>query len=195
MAFNGGRALAIVERMRGLGVVGGEPVLTELNPVIPRAAQAGCAAFEVDTEDFLMQRVLDLDSSLGQVPLVESDFDEPVVNLVMNACHAMKSKMDELGSSYEPVLSVSSRQVGDMVEVRVHDNGPGISDDVLPRIFNPFFSTRAGAMGAGLGLPIAANVARRSGGDLSVDTVYGEFCQLRSISTERSAIRPGEHAF
>ena len=175
VAFNGGRALAIVERMRGLGVVGGEPVLTELNPVILQAAQAGCAAFQADTDDFQVRPVFDFDSSLGEVPLVESDFGEAVVNLVTNACHAMKSKMDELGSGYEPVLSVSSRQVGDMIEVRIRDNGPGISDDVLPRIFNPFFSTRAGAMGAGLGLPIAADVARRSGGDLSVDTVYGEY--------------------
>ena len=175
VAFNGGRALAIVERMRGLGVVGSEPVLTELNPVVRQAARVGCNAFEADSEDFAVQTVFDLDSSLGQIPLVESDFGEAVVNLVMNACYAMRTKREELGEGYEPVLSVSSRLVGDMAEVSVRDNGPGIAEDVLPRIFNPFFSTRAGAMGAGLGLPIAADVARRSGGDLSVDTVYGEY--------------------
>jgi signal transduction histidine kinase len=60
----------------------------------------------------------------------------------------------------------------------VQDNGPGIADDVLGRIFNPFFSTREGASGAGLGLPIAADVARRLGGDLSVDTVYGEYAEF-----------------
>ena len=60
----------------------------------------------------------------------------------------------------------------------MRDNGPGIADDVVGRIFNPFFSTRDGALGAGLGLPIAADVARRLGGDLSVDTVYGEYAEF-----------------
>ena len=65
-----------------------------------------------------------------------------------------------------------------MAEIRVRDNGTGISDDVLGRIFNPFFSTRDGAAGAGLGFPLAADVARRFGGDLSVDTVDGEYAEL-----------------
>ena len=65
-----------------------------------------------------------------------------------------------------------------MVEVRIRDNGTGISEDVLGHIFNPFFSTRDGALGAGLGLPIAADVARRLGGHLTVDTAFGEFTEF-----------------
>jgi signal transduction histidine kinase len=75
-------------------------------------------------------------------------------------------------------LAVSSRLVDGTAEVKVRDNGPGIADDVVGHIFNPFFSTRDGALGAGLGLPIAADVARRLGGDLSVDTVYGEYAEF-----------------
>ena len=60
----------------------------------------------------------------------------------------------------------------------MRDNGTGIADDVLGQIFNPFFSTREGVLGAGLGLPIAADVARRLGGDLSVDTVQGEYTEF-----------------
>lgn len=178
VAFNGGRALAIVERMRGLGVLGSEPVLADLNPILRQAAQTASEAVEAESEGFSVQPVLDLDASIGQVPLVESDFGEAVMNLVTNACHAMQQKQQEAGGNYEPALSVSSRLVDDLVEVRVRDNGSGIADDVLPRIFNPFFSTRAGAIGAGLGLPIAADVVRRLGGDLSVDTAYGEFAEF-----------------
>ncbi len=177
---NGGRALAIVERMRGLGVVGGEPVLTDLNPVIRQAVQSGCKAFAKDSKDFSVEPIFDLDSAVGDVPLVERDFDEAVLGLVSNACYAMRLKQEDLGDDYEPVLAVSSRLVDDnIVEVRVRDNGPGIADDVVGRIFNPFFSTRGGAMGAGLGLPIAADVARRLGGDLSVDTLYGEYAEFK----------------
>ena len=184
---NGGRALAIVERMRGLGVVGGEPVLTDLNSVLGQAAQSACDIFGAEWDDATVQLVLDLDPSLGDVPLVERDFDEAVLNLVSNAYFAMRLKREELGDSYEPVLAVSSRLVDGMAEVKVRDNGPGIAEDVVGHIFNPFFSTRDGALGAGLGLPIAADVARRLGGDLLVDTVVGEYAEFTMTLPATSA--------
>ncbi len=174
---NGGRALAIVERMRGLGVTGGDPVVVGLNEVLREAVNSGCNTFNAQWQDFSVEPVLDLDKPVGETTLVERDFSEALLNLVSNAFYAMDQKR-QASEGYEPVLAVSSRRVGDMVEIRVRDNGTGISDDVLGRIFNPFFSTRDGAAGAGLGLPLAADVARRFGGDLSVDTVEGEYAEF-----------------
>ena len=174
---NGGRALAIVERMRGLGVTGGDPVVVDLNEVLRRSVHSGCTTFSAQWQDFSVEPVLDLDESVGDATLVERDFSDALINLVSNAFYAMGQKR-KASEGYEPVLIVSSRRVGDMVEIRLRDNGTGISDDVLGRIFNPFFSTRDGAAGAGLGLPIAADVARRFGGDPSVDTVYGEYAEF-----------------
>ena len=202
VSYNGGRALAIVERMRSLSVESGTPVLTEVNPVLRQAAQQGCETFMTEWEDFNVELVLDLDPTVGEAMLVEREFGEAVVNLVSNACYAMRQKQqgqapeDEAGDQagagvngdgavewepgrvYEPVLTVSSHIVEDVIEVRVRDNGPGIEEDVVGRIFNPFFTTREGALGAGLGLPIAADVARRMGGDLVVDTVVGEYAEF-----------------
>ncbi len=161
---NGGRALVIVERMRGMGVVGGEPVMTDLNGVLQSAVQLGSETFSAEWQDFSIQPVFDLDASLGEAPLVERDFSEAILNLVSNACYAMRLKRDASDDSYEPMLAISTRLAGDVAEIRVRDNGPGIPDDVVGRIFNPFFSTRDGALGAGLGLPIAADMARRLGG-------------------------------
>ena len=73
---------------------------------------------------------------------------------------------------------MSTRLVDGNVEIRIRDNGTGIPDDVVGNIFNPFFSTREGASGSGLGLSIAADVARRLGGELSVDTVHGEYAEF-----------------
>ena len=174
---NGGRALAIVERMRGLGVTGGDPVMVGLNEVLREAVNSGCNTFNAQWQDFSVDPVLDLDGSVGETTLVERDFSEALLTLVSNAFYAMDQKR-QASEGYEPVLAVSSRRVGDMAEIRVRDNGTGISDDVLGRIFNPFFSTRDGAAGAGLGLPLAADVARRFGGDLSVDTVYREYAEF-----------------
>ena len=175
---NGGRALAIVERMRGLGVVGGRPAMTDLNAVLREAVQTGFKTFSAEWQDFSMRQNFDLDTSLQEMLLVEGDFGEAILNLVSNACYAMRSNLNSSDQGYEPVLTVSSKRVDDFVEIRIRDNGPGIADDVVGHIFNPFFSTRDGASGAGLGLPIAADVARRLGGDLLVDTVFGEFTEF-----------------
>ena len=181
VCVNGGRALAIVERMRTMGVEGGESVPVNLNSVLPQIINAGCEAFEAQWRDFSVERVLELDPSVGDVPLAEHDFGEAMVNIVSNACYAMQLKREEMGKDYHPVLSVSSALRDDMVEVRVRDNGTGIADDVAEHIFNPFFSTRDGALGAGLGLPIAADVAQRLGGHIEMDTVYGEYAEFIMI--------------
>ncbi len=178
VSYNGGRALAIVERMRGLSADGGAPVLTDLNAVLRQAAQQGRDTFETEFEEFHVELAFELDEAVGEQMLAERDFGEAVVNLVSNACFAMQTKRAEAGDEYQPLLTVSSHLADDTVEVRVRDNGPGIAEDNLGRIFNPFFSTRDGALGAGLGLPIAADVARRLGGDLVADTVFGEFAEF-----------------
>ena len=178
ISYNGGRALAIVERMRGLSADGGTTVMTDLNAVLRQAAQQGRETFESEFEDFHVELAFELDESVGEQMLAERDFGEAVVNLVSNACFAMQTKRSEAGEEYQPHLTVSSHLGDDMVEVRVRDNGPGIAEENLGRIFNPFFSTRDGALGAGLGLPIAADVARRLGGDLVVDSVFGEYAEF-----------------
>ena len=175
---NGGRALAIVERMRGLGVGGGETAEVDLNELLWTSVRSGCNIFTSEWQDFSIQPTFDLDQSIGEVSLVEKDFGEAILNLVSNACFAMRQKREDGDQDYQPELVVSTRLVDGNVEIRIRDNGTGIPDDVVGNIFNPFFSTREGASGSGLGLPIAADVARRSGGELSVDTVHGEYAEF-----------------
>ncbi len=175
---NGGRALAIVERMRGLGVGGGEPAEVDLNEMLWTSVRSGCNIFTAEWQDFSIQPTFDMDQAIGEVSLVEKDFGEAILNLVSNACFAMRQKRDLVDEDYQPELVVSTRLVDGNVEIRIRDNGTGIPDDVVGNIFNPFFSTREGASGSGLGLPIAADVARRSGGELSVDTVHGEYAEF-----------------
>ena len=190
---NGGRALAIVERMRALGVIGGEPVMTDLNGVIQSAVQTACAAFSSRTQNFAVQPTFDLDPSVGEVPLVEGDFLEVMVNLVSNACQAMLQKQDASDQPYEPELAITTQLTESAALIRIRDNGTGIADDVIGYIFNPFFTTQSGTLGAGLGLTIAADVARRLGGDLSVDTVYGEYTEFTmSVPAAAGALQDAE---
>ncbi len=190
---NGGRALAIVERMRGFGVIGGEAAPVELNGALREAVLSGCSTLNSEWEGFSIQPVFDMDPEVGEMTLVERDFDEAILNLVSNSYFAMHEK-SRASEGYEPALFISTRRIDDTVEIRVRDNGPGIPDDIVGRIFNPFFSTRDGAVGAGLGLPLAADVARRYGGDLSVDTVHGEYAEfLMTLQlTGEDAVEPAD---
>ena len=175
---NGGRVLAIVNRMRGLGVVGGEPEPADLNTELRMAVQASCISFANENDGFEVKPSFEFDDSVGEVMLAAHDFGEAVKNLVSNACFAMRIKSEPLNGNYTPSLTVSTQHVGNMIEVKFRDNGTGISDEAVGRIFDPFFSTRDGALGAGLGLPVASDVARRAGGDLIVDTVPGDYAEF-----------------
>ena len=175
---NGGRALAIVERMQGLGAGGGEPVPVDLNGVVRSSVEVACSAFGARIQDFEVEPVFDLDPSVGDVPVVEGDFIGAMVNLVSNACQAMHQKQADSEGDYKPELAVGTRLNEGKAEIRIRDNGTGIADDIIDLIFNPFFTTHSGTLGAGLGLTIAADVARRLGGDLSVDSVHGEYAEF-----------------
>ena len=174
---NGGRALAIVERMRGFGEIGGNAALVDLNDTLREAVHSGCSTLNTKWADFSVEPSFDLDPTVGEMTLVERDFGEAILNLVSNAYLAMHDKSSNT-EGYEPTLSIATRRMEDAVEIRLRDNGPGIPEDIVGRIFNPFFSTRDGAVGAGLGLPLAADVARRYGGDISVNTELGEYAEF-----------------
>jgi signal transduction histidine kinase len=87
------------------------------------------------------------------------------LNLIMNAAQALD------GSGIKRnVVTVSSFEEGPYVVVQVQDNGPGISPEVLPRIFDSFFTTKPRGVGTGLGLPISQGIVRSLGGEITVDS-------------------------
>ncbi len=175
---HGGRVMGIVERMRAFGGVGGNPVLTDVNEALMVGVEAECIKFEAGKGGMRVPPTFDLDASIGDVMLSPHDFAEAVGNIVTNACFAMRSKKESLGDGYEPALLITSRRNGDEIEVRIRDNGPGIPEDETDRVFDLFYSTHQGAMGSGLGLPLASDVARRAGGDLTVNSVHGEYAEF-----------------
>lgn len=106
-----------------------------------------------------------------QLPPVEGDavqLHQVLMNLVLNAFEAMDARPPG-----QRTLVVSTRLEGDgNVRLAVADSGPGIPPDQLPRIFDPFYTTKA--TGMGLGLPICRKILVLHGGKLSVDSRVGE---------------------
>jgi signal transduction histidine kinase len=86
------------------------------------------------------------------------------------------------GGDYEPILTASTKTLGDRVEIRIRDNGTGMTPDVKEKMFNPFFTTKPTGEGTGLGLSISHDIiVKQHGGSIEVETQPGEFTEIRII--------------
>jgi signal transduction histidine kinase len=117
---------------------------------------------------YVAEAVTDLDPALPPVRCLAGELKQVILNLVINAAHAIAEakRTDGLGR-----ISVSTRQNGELVEIRIEDNGVGIPAAIQSRIFDPFFTTKEVGKGTGQGLAIARNViVKKHGGTLSFET-------------------------
>jgi signal transduction histidine kinase len=113
----------------------------------------------------------DLDTEIKKVPLIAEDFSRVILNLCNNAFDAMRERTTEKG--YKAVLQISTQKCNGLVKVSVKDNGPGISPDILNSILQPFFTTKKGTEGTGLGLSLSNEIVKAHGGEIEVNSVPG----------------------
>ena len=132
----------------------------------------------------------DFDETLGKIDIIPQDIGRVILNLITNAFYACaerrrlseaetsRSAVDEkkkqLGSVYEPTVSVKTRKTNNKVELLVNDNGNGIPQKVVDKIFQPFFTTKPSGQGTGLGLSMSYDIVKAHGGELKVQTTEGE---------------------
>jgi len=115
----------------------------------------------------------DFDESIGLIEVVGQDIGRAILNLITNAFYAIHEKdkrMKQEGEPYSPLVSVTTKRTGKTIEIRVEDNGPGIPQHVLDKIFQPFFTTKPTGQGTGLGLSLAYDIIKAHQGELKVVT-------------------------
>lgn len=118
---------------------------------------------------------LDLATDLPPVPCIQGEFNQVVLNLIVNAVHAVEDRIEKDPGAGAGVISIATRRMENHVEVRVRDNGIGIPDMIRPKIFDPFFTTKEVGRGTGQGLAISRSViVDRLGGRLTFDSRVGE---------------------
>ena len=101
------------------------------------------------------------------------------MNLFNNAFYAVNEKRKQAGSDYEPQVSVTTKKVGTILELTVRDNGPGISQEILDKIFQPFFTTKPTGKGTGLGLSLSYDIITKTHqGEISVKSREGEWTEF-----------------
>ncbi|CAN5349510.1 hypothetical protein BH20BAC1_BH20BAC1_25570 [soil metagenome] len=105
------------------------------------------------------------------------------MNLYNNAFYAVAEKkkllnqegfQNLLGLNYEPTVSISTKKVNDKIEIMVRDNGNGITQKVLDKIFQPFFTTKPTGQGTGLGLSLSYDIIKVHAGEIKVETKEDE---------------------
>jgi signal transduction histidine kinase len=90
--------------------------------------------------------------------------------LINNALYAVDEKKKQIDEGYEPTVSVSTKKTNGKVEISVKDNGDGVPQKVLDKIFQPFFTTKPTGQGTGLGLSLSYDIVKAHGGELKVET-------------------------
>ncbi len=122
----------------------------------------------------------DLDPAAGVIQAVPADLGRVVAQITSNALEAMgeRAESEVPESGYQAKLEVRIRRTEGHVEIVIRDNGTGIPPEVLPRIFNPFFTTRTGNQGTGLGLSLTHDIVREHGGEITVDSELGSHTKV-----------------
>jgi two-component system, NtrC family, sensor kinase len=125
-------------------------------------------------KDFNATFKTNFDESVGKIEVVPQDVARVLLNLYNNAFYSVHEKKKQLNGTFEPTVEVTTKRVGDKVEIQVKDNGTGIPQKVVDKIFQPFFTTKPTGQGTGLGLSLSFDIIKAHGGEIKVKTEEGD---------------------
>ncbi|HZI13099.1 MAG TPA: AAA family ATPase [Myxococcus sp.] len=169
-------------------VSGGAVAETDLNALLAESVTLVYQGLRSKDPSFNMQIDARYDASFGPVEANARQLSRVFINIVNNACYAMREKQRVQGPACAPQLTVRTRDAGERVEVHIRDNGPGIPAAVLPNIFQPFFTTKPPGEGTGLGLSLSHEIiVDGHKGELQVRTEEGQFTEFIITLPKRGA--------
>jgi two-component system NtrC family sensor kinase len=158
----------------------GERRRVDLNALVEEALNLAYHGARAQNQSFNVTLERDLGQAIAPIGLVPQDMTRVFLNLFSNGFYAAASRArTEAAPGFEPTLKVTTRDVGDAVEVRVRDNGTGISAEIKDKLFQPFFTTKPTGEGTGLGLSISYDiVTQQHGGAITVDSAVGDYTEF-----------------
>ncbi|ULQ52761.1 sensor histidine kinase [Flavihumibacter fluvii] len=118
------------------------------------------------------------DETISLVNVIPQDISRVLLNLFSNSFYAVQEKMKTGLPGFEPAVIVSTEKIGPNLVLTVEDNGNGISQKMIDKIFQPFFTTKPAGQGTGLGLSLSYDIIKAHGGELTVDSKDGEYAKF-----------------
>src|SRR5262245_52059924 len=184
VVHHGRRADAIVKNMLQHSREGsGEHRVIDVNALVEESLNLAWHGARAETKGFEIKLKQSFDPSAGEADVFPQDIRRALLNVISNGFYAATKRRGETdGADYEPTLTASTKNLGDRVEIRIGDNGSGMTPEVKEKMFNPFFTTKPTGEGTGLGLSISHDIiVKQHGGSIEVETRPGEFTEIRVI--------------
>ncbi|MDX2049145.1 MAG: ATP-binding protein [Chitinophagaceae bacterium] len=172
---HGKRADAIVKGMlQHSRTSSGQKELTDINGLADEYLRLAYHGLRAKEKSFNAKFETHFDDTIDKINIIPQDIGRVILNLINNAFYAVTEKKKQNIEGYEPTVTVSTAKPNGFVEIRVKDNGIGIPQKVLDKIFQPFFTTKPTGQGTGLGLSLAYDIVKAHGGELKVETKEGQ---------------------
>src|SRR5271154_5192257 len=172
---HGKRADAIVKGMLQHSRSGsGQKEPVNINAIADECLRLSYHGLRARDKSFKANLKTNFDESIDRINLIQQDIVRVLINLLNNAFYAVEEKRKVEGIGYEPTVSVSTKKINDKVVLTVTDNGSGIPQKVIDKIFQPFFTTKPTGQGTGLGLSLSYDIIKAHAGEIKVRTKEGE---------------------
>ncbi len=174
--FHGKRADSIVKSMLQHSQKGGGiRESTDINSLCDEFLRISFHGFRAKDKGFNSSMQTKFDPTIEKINIIPQDLGRVLLNLFNNAFYAMAEKKKAIGNTdgYEPILMLQTKKWNDRVEIRIKDNGTGIPQGIVDKIFQPFFTTKPTGLGTGLGLSLSYDIIKAHGGDISILTTEG----------------------
>jgi signal transduction histidine kinase len=178
---HGKRADSIVKNMLQHSREGaGEHRTVDINAIVEDSLNLAYHGARAEKSGFAITLRHDLDPAAGAANLYPQEITRALLNLISNGFYAATvRKVESRDDSFEPVLSASTRSLGNAVEIRIRDNGTGIPPEVKDKMFLPFFTTKPTGEGTGLGLSMTHDIiVKQHGGRIEAETEPGAFTEF-----------------
>ena len=154
---------------------------TDINALVDEYLRLAYHGLRAKDKSFNATMKTDFDATIGNINIIPQDIGRVILNLINNAFYAVHERekliansQQLIASAYKPTVSVSTKKEGNTVLISVKDNGGGIPQKILDKIFQPFFTTKPTGQGTGLGLSLSYDIVKAHGGELKVETKEGE---------------------
>jgi signal transduction histidine kinase len=177
---HGKRADSIVKNMLLHSREGsGEHRPADINGIVEESLNLAYHGARAEKSGFNITLKRDFDPAAGMIDLYPQEITRVFLNLISNGFYAAAKRKEAGEEGFEPLLSATTRNLGNQVEIRIRDNGTGIPREVKEKMFNPFFTTKPAGEGTGLGLSMSHDiVVKQHGGKIDVDTEPGAFTEF-----------------
>jgi signal transduction histidine kinase len=150
----------------------GKKELTDINALADEYLRLAYHGLRAKDKSFNADFKTEFDETMPKISVIPQDIGRVLLNLINNAFYAVNARKLALQppTPYKPSVTVSTKNLGDIIEISVKDNGPGIPEEIISKIFQPFFTTKPTGQGTGLGLSLSYDIVKAHGGEIRVES-------------------------